>query len=136
MELTARQMSKRWPNIRPWLRVNPTTEAIDDEFQQWFFTRGRAKLPSKEVAEGYDEWADFYEFRLAQRAEELAADDHKRGLVEEWTEEIAYSARRCAAEARGEDPGEWVPQQQRRPDLHQAREARIARLMADLETRS
>ena len=40
-----------------------------------------------------------------------------RRLVEEWTDSMAYCCRRSAARARGEDPGEWVPQWKRRPDL-------------------
>ena len=80
-------------------------------------------------------WADFYEFRLEQRAGELAEDPHLRGLVEEWTESMTYCARRCAAVARGEDPGPWVPQWERRPDLAAAKEARVAAIVAELDAR-
>ncbi|ALG13618.1 hypothetical protein AOZ06_48215 [Kibdelosporangium phytohabitans] len=131
--MTARELSKRWPNIRPWLRVNPETETINDEYHQWFFAKSFAQPPRPELAAAYDEWADFYEFQLEQRADELARDEHKRGLVEDWTEEMTYTARRCAAEARGEDPGDWVPQRQRRPDLYAAKEARVANIFATLD---
>nr|WP_042195587.1 hypothetical protein [Kibdelosporangium sp. MJ126-NF4]CEL22103.1 hypothetical protein [Kibdelosporangium sp. MJ126-NF4]CTQ92884.1 hypothetical protein [Kibdelosporangium sp. MJ126-NF4] len=131
--MTAREMSKRWPNIRPFLRVNPTTNSIEDEYQQWYFTKGRAPLPSMELASAFEEWADFYEFQLRQRADELAGDDHKRARVVEWTEEMTYSLRRCAAEARGEDPGKWLPQRERRPDLHAAKEARTAAIIAEID---
>jgi hypothetical protein len=47
----------------------------------------------------------------------LASDRGKRNIVEKWTDDVAYCARRCAAYARGEDPGEWVPLWERRPDL-------------------
>lgn len=63
----------------------------------------------------------------------MAGDDSKRGLVEEWTDDMAYCARRCAVYARGEDPGEWVPQWERRPDLAAAKRARVAKIIAELD---
>lgn len=48
---------------------------------------------------------------------------------------MAYSCRRCAALTRGEDPGEWVNQSQRRPDLHAESEAIVADIIAKQNTR-
>jgi hypothetical protein len=60
---------------------------------------------------------DFYEWRLEQRADDLADDRVRRYLTAKWTDSMAYCRRRMAAFARGEDPGEWVLQSRRRPDL-------------------
>lgn len=79
--------------------------------------------------------ADFYEFRLAQRADELARDHRLRNLVAKWTDAMAYCCRRCAAFARGEDPGEWVPQWERRPDLEAASQAIVAEIIAEVDAR-
>jgi hypothetical protein len=88
-----------------------------------------------ECAVSYEEWADFYEWRLEQRAEELAADRAKRHLVAEWTESMAYSCRRSAAFARGENPGEWTPLSTRRPDLDTERRTIVAEIIAELGSR-
>ncbi|MPZ83106.1 MAG: hypothetical protein GEV28_23020 [Actinophytocola sp.] len=88
-----------------------------------------------ERAAAYEEWADFYEWCLEQRAAELAGDRVKRHLVAEWTDSMTYCCRRSAAWARGEDPGEWVPQSQRRPDLHAEHLAIVAEIIAELDAR-
>ena len=59
-------------------------------------------------------WADFFEWRLR----EFAGDARARRLLAQWTDSMAYTCRRVAARARGVDPGEWVPQHERRPDLN------------------
>jgi hypothetical protein len=130
--LTSREVSNRWPHIKRWLRVEPSGW-VEDDYLRWFFSNKRVSLPCVEVATAYEEWADFYEFRLEQRADELADDDNKRGLVQEWTDDMAYCARRCAAYARGEDPGEPVPMWVRRPDLAAAKQARVAKIIAELD---
>jgi hypothetical protein len=130
--VTGREMSERWPHIRRYLRVEPSGW-VEDTFHWWHFANERVSLPSAEVAAAYEEWADFYEFRLEQRAHELAVDHHKRGLVVEWTESMAYCCRRCATYARGEDPGEWIPQRERRPDLAAAKDARVAEIITELD---
>jgi hypothetical protein len=62
------------------------------------------RLSPAERSAGYEEWADFYEWRCEHAAAESADDRGMRRLVEEWTESMAYCCRRSAARARGEDP--------------------------------
>jgi hypothetical protein len=131
--LTGREVSDRWPHIRRYLLVDGSTGRVEDDYLSWYFVHERVSLPCGEVAAGFEEWASFYEWRLEQRAEELAGDASGRGLLEEWTDSMTYLARRCAAAARGEDPGEWVPQRERRPDLMAAKRARVAKIIAELE---
>jgi hypothetical protein len=107
----------RWRHIARFLSVDAATGLVDDDYVGWQVANKRASRPSTEVAAACDEWADFFEWLLAQRAAELAGDRVKRHLVTEWTDSMAYSCRRSAARARGDDPGEWVPQRERRPDL-------------------
>jgi hypothetical protein len=92
------EVSKRWPHIRRWLRVEPSGW-VEDSFGWW--SSIEQTLSPAERAAANMEWAEFYEFRLAQRADKLAADDHLRGLVVEWTESMTYVLRRSAAVARG-----------------------------------
>lgn len=68
-------------------------------------------------AAAHEEWADFFEWRLEQQADELADDPVERHLMARWTDSMAYCCRRLATFARGGDPGEAVPQHVRRPDL-------------------
>lgn len=121
------EASTRWPHIRQWLRLDPTGW-VDHSLNRW--AGAEPLLSPAERAAAYEEWADFFEFRLAQRADELAHNDHKRGLVEEWTADMTYCSLRCAAHARGEDPGEWIPQWERRPDLAAAKRARVDKIIA------
>lgn len=106
------EVMERWPHIRRFLRVEPSGR-VEAVFPRWQL----ATLSAAEQAVAYEEWADFYEWRLQQRATELAGDPVKHHLVAAWTDSMVYVSRRLAASARGEDPGEWVPQYQRRPDL-------------------
>lgn len=46
---------------------------------------------------------------------------------------MAYIARRCAAFARGEDPGQPVRLWERRPDLDAASRKIVAEIIAELE---
>jgi hypothetical protein len=107
-------MLDRWPHIKRFLQVK-SSGRVDGDYQRWL--RLEKTLSPEEQATGHEEWADFYEWRLAQRADELAADRVRRYLVAEWTDSMAYCCRRAAAFARGEDPGQWLPLRQRRPDL-------------------
>ncbi|WP_133849709.1 hypothetical protein [Labedaea rhizosphaerae] len=118
----------RWPHIQRYLRDHSRPDFIG-----WYFATGRITLPNPDVAAANEEWADFYEWRLEQRAEELAADRIKRHLVEEWTAGMAYCCRRSAAWARGEEPGEWLPLSERRPDIHAEGEAIVAEIVARLD---
>lgn len=129
--MTGREVSTRWPLIERYLRVKSSGQ-VEGDYLSWYLATGRVSLPSMEMAAAYEEWADFYEFRLEQRADELAEDHHEHGLVTEWTADMAYCAQRCAAVARGADPGEPVPLSVRRPDLYEAKRARVAEIIAEL----
>lgn len=104
----------RWPHIARYLHPSPSGW-VDDDYLDWCWIRDR--LAPAEQAAGDEEWANFFEWRLAQQAEDLAGDRARRRLVERWTDDTVYCCRRAAARARGEDPGSWVPQHVRRPDL-------------------
>lgn len=110
----------RWPRIDRFLRTEPSGR-IEGNTLLWL--RVNHRLSAEERATANEEWADFFEWQLAERAEELATDRIKRHLVETWTDNMAYSCRRSAAYARGEDPGPRVPSHERRPDL--AEEGRV-----------
>jgi hypothetical protein len=112
--ITSREMSNRWRNIRRFLRIDSAGDVEDDFFG---FERTKDALSPARRAAAYEEWADFYEWRLEQRATELAGDHLQRHLVEEWTDSMGYCCRRAAVWARGKNPGEWIPQWERRPDL-------------------
>lgn len=126
--------SNRWPHIGRFLRVDGSTGWVDGDFVSFWCTEDTLS-PAKQAAAN-EEWADFYEWQLAQRAAELAGDRIKRHIVAEWTDSMAYSCRRCAAVARGEDPGEWVSQSVRRPDLEAEGRAIVAEIIAELDARS
>lgn len=113
LSILVNEDSPRWPHITRFLHVE--SGWVEDDFLTWCITRER--LTPAERAAGNEEWADFYEWRLAQCADELAGDLSRRRLVERWTDSMAYCCRRSAAWARGENPGEWVPQHVRRPEL-------------------
>jgi hypothetical protein len=107
-------MTKRWPHIARFLNVDDSGR-VDYDFLS--FSCAEEKLSPAERAAANEEWADYFEYRLAQRADELAGNHVKRHLVEVWTDSMVYLSRRCAALARGEDPGPWIGQHVRRPDL-------------------
>jgi hypothetical protein len=44
---------------------------------------------------------------------------------------MAYSCRRSAAFARGENPGVWIPLSKRRPDLDAEKQAIVAEIIAN-----
>ncbi|MGH3762969.1 hypothetical protein [Actinophytocola sp.] len=123
-------ISARWPHIARFLHVT-ASGGVDHEVIPWLSIDGH--LSPAERAAGNEEWADFFEWRLEQRADELAGDRIRRHLVEKWTDSMAYTCRRCAAWARGTDPGEWVPQRLRRPDLDAEGEAIMNKTIAELD---
>lgn len=43
-----------------------------------------------------------------------AGGRHQRRRLKQWTDDLVYVCRRCAAYARGEDTGQWVPAWKRR----------------------
>jgi len=114
-----------------FLRVNDSTDSVDGDYPRFWHVEDR--LEPADRAASYEEWADFYKWQLARRADELAADHVKRHLVAEWTEGMAYSCRRSAAFPRGEDPGESTPLSVRRPDLAAERRAIVAEIVANLD---
>lgn len=113
----------RWPRINRFLRMAPSGQV---EANDLLWSRINHTLPAEERAAANEEWADFFEWQLTQRAEELATDRVRRHLVETWTDDMAYSCRRSAAYARGEDPGPRVPSHERRPDLAEEGRAIVA----------
>jgi hypothetical protein len=121
----------RWPHIGRFLRVDDSTGGLNDDFSGWS-SCAEQELSPDELAVAYEEWADFWEWRLALRESELAGDRFRRHLVAKWTDSMTYSCRRSAAWARGEDPGECVPQAQRRPDLYAESQAILAEIIAEL----
>lgn len=125
--MSVKEISNRWPHIGQFLRGDNSTGWVDDDYPR--FWRIENRLAPAERAAALDEWADFYEWQLTQRADELATDHVKRHLVTEWTDSMAYSCRRSAALARGEDPGEWVPLSTRRPDIATERRAIVTEIV-------
>lgn len=111
-----RAQFNRWPHIARFLHIDEQTGRIDHDYLG--FVCDVDDLPPAIRAAAYEEWADFHEWHLAQRSAELADDPLRRHLVAEWTDSVAYSCRRNAAFARGEDPGPRTPQPIRRPDLY------------------
>ncbi len=128
-----KRIPDQWPRILRFLWVD-STGVPDGNFTRWSY-QAEDRLSPAERAAAYEEWADFFEWRLTQRAAELARDQGKRHLVEKWTDDMTYCCRRCAAWARGEDPGEWVTQSQRRPDLHAEGLAIVAEVIAHVRPR-
>lgn len=104
----------RWPHIRRYLLVNDATGWIECDFRRWHIATEGVRCPDPEYAAASEEWADFYQWRLEQDRVRLA--DNRGGLrfVEEWTDSVVYIHKRMAARGRGEDPGEWIPQYERR----------------------
>lgn len=123
----------RWPHLGRFLKVD-SLGGVDGDFAGWSWCV-EAKLSPGERAAAYEEWADFWEWRLVQREPELARDRRMRHLVAKWTDSMTYSCRRSAAWARGEDPGAWVPQSQRRPDLYAEGQAIVVDIIAGLDPR-
>jgi hypothetical protein len=128
------EITSGWPHIRRFLRVDDVTGRVDGDFTGWT-SCVELRLSPVEQAAAYEEWASFWEWHLTRREPELAGDRVKRHLVATWTDSMTYSCRRSAAWARGEDPGECVPQVRRRPDLHAEGKAILADIIAELGAR-
>lgn len=107
-----RAQKDRWPHIARFLRIDEPAGRIQHDHVG--FSCVEDELSPAVRAAAYEEWAKFHEWHLAQRSAELADDPPLRHLVTEWTESMAYSCRRSAAFARGEDPGPRIPQSARR----------------------
>jgi hypothetical protein len=106
----ASKLAKKWPCIARFLEVE-STGWVTATFHRWD-SWTRVSLSQAELATTYEEWAEFYEWRLKS-----TDDRYRHPGLEEWTDDMVYACRRCAAYARGEDPGEWVPSWKRHPNL-------------------
>jgi hypothetical protein len=104
-----------WHRIARYLEID-ATGYVQSHYHRWDLWV-RDTLSSAELAASPEEWADFFEWQLEVRADELARDRIQRHVVHKWTDEMAYACRRAVAIARGEDPGPWVRLPERRPDL-------------------
>lgn len=125
------EVLNQWPHVRRFLRVDSSGQVEDDHFWWW---RVEETLTPAERAAANEEWADFYEWRFAQQADTLAGDRLRRHLVAKWTDSMAYCCRRLAAHARGEDPGDWINQHQRRPDLDAESQAIVTETVSKLDS--
>ena len=105
-------MAERWPLIGRYLD-GPPTGWVSARFHWWDWWN-RDRLGPADLAAAYEEWADFYQWRLAQRADELATDPSLRRILERDTDDLVYLFHWCAAHARGEDPGPWLHSWERR----------------------
>jgi hypothetical protein len=121
---------KRWPHIARFLSV---AESVSVGYAM--LNIGEEKMSPAERAAAYEEWADYFEYRLAQRTGELAGNHVKRHLVDVWTDSMVYLYRRGAAYARGEEPGPSIPQHVRRPDLDANARAILEEIIAGLRPR-
>jgi hypothetical protein len=115
MVMEGREVVNRWPRIARFLNVEPTGW-ISARFHVWDFWTRETLSPAEQAAT-YEEWAEFYAWRL-----KTTGDPLERRRLEQWTDDMVYTCRRCAAYARSEDPGEWIPSWQRRPRLAHADE--------------
>lgn len=97
-ELAAR-LEGRWTRIEYALTV-ARSGYVDCDY---FVIAGRMDhrgVVGEERAETWEELAAFYEWRLTQRAEEMAQSPSLRYLLVTWTDSMCYSLRRSAANAR------------------------------------
>src|SRR2546422_858938 len=99
-------MAERWPLIVRCLDRSPTGW-VSARLHDWDWRNWR-KLSPAALAAAYEQWADFHQWRLAQRAAELATNPSLHHILERDTDDLVYLFRRCAAQARGEDPGPWL----------------------------
>ena len=104
----------RWPRIGRFLRMDDATGWVDGDFRRWHIATEGVRCPDPEYAAASEEWAEFYLWRLERARVRLADDRCRLQLVEEWTDSVVYIHKRMAARGRGEDPGEWIPQYERR----------------------
>ncbi|AOS61957.1 hypothetical protein [Actinoalloteichus hymeniacidonis] len=130
------QASGRWPTIRRYLLAKPRIAKITNPFLDWHCANASTTLPNEQIADALTEWADYFEWDLQQRTDELVADPARQHFLENWTDSMAYCCRRWAAWARGEDPGKPIPLHERRPDLARRGNAITDEIIAGLAVRS
>jgi hypothetical protein len=107
------KLRRRWPLIARWVEVDPSGWVASG--YMWWCAAKRDGLDGAELATCLEQWAHFYEWRRDGETAEHGWDYTR----EVWTDGICYVLRRSAAEARGQDPGPWVEQWERRPDIFQ-----------------
>ena len=94
MVARAREVVNQWPRIARFLNVESTGWISARFHVRDFWTR--EKLTPTEQAATYEEWADFYTWRL-----KAAGDPLYRHRLERWTDDMVSACRLCAAYARG-----------------------------------
>jgi hypothetical protein len=119
----------RWPEISRYLRTNQTSGTVDYDYVSWHLDNEQSDRPVAELAVAHEQWADFFRWRLSEQA----GDRVTRHIEETWTDDMVYACQRAAARARGEHPGGWVPQHERRPDLDAADRAIADEVVARLD---
>lgn len=117
------ELSERWPLIGWWVTVE-RSGWVDGNESAWSGGAEIRGLTVDEISAGYEQWAQFYEWRRDRRTAEHGWDY----FSEVWTDSYAYVLRRLSVLARGDDPGPWIDQHERRPDIFKrAKENRDAR---------
>jgi hypothetical protein len=127
LEAIRAELAERWPLIGWWLRIDRSE--VDFDYFSWFCGVKHRGVQGEELAAAYEQQIAYYQWKLEQRVRDRLA----RHLVEKWTDSMTYCCRRSAAIARGDDPGEWVDQHVRRPDLAVEGEAIVDEIMAKLD---
>src|SRR5262245_33508698 len=105
-------MEERWPLIARYLD-GPPTGWVSARFYSWYWWNWD-RLSPPDLAAAYEQWADFYQWRLTQRTHRLATDSSLRRILERDTDDLVYLFRWCAAHARGENPGPLLHSWERR----------------------
>src|SRR5256885_12453297 len=96
-------MTERWPRIARYLD-GPPTGWVRARLHCWDWWN-RDSLSPADLAAAYEEWADFFQWRLAQRAGELATNPALRRILERDADDLVYACRRGGGNARGGEPG-------------------------------
>lgn len=110
------ELAQLWPEIGGWLRVERGEVSFD--YLHWTFSVEHRGVHGEDLATAYQQQIAYYEWLLERRLTgHLAGDRHGQYLCAKWTDSMTYCCRRLAAMARGDDPGEWIDQHVRRPDL-------------------
>lgn len=120
------ELAQRWPAIGRWLRVHRGEVCFD--YIGWTFSVDRHGVRGEELATALEQQIAYYEWLLEQRVSGHLAG-HRLGqyVCTKWTDSMTYCCRRMACFARGENPGAWVDQHERRPDLAAEGDALAAR---------
>lgn len=115
MKFCTGDLEKQWPRIGLYLEVQESGW-IKDRLLMWL--HHEVKMSPEDRVAGYDEWADYFEWQLTLRTEELAADPAKRRFVEHGNAEMVARCRQAAARAREAAAAQCQPFRDARPRLH------------------